>query len=375
MSNKNKAILGGVCLGCKNESIDQGRSYYQNNINVSDCSFLRVSLYSGDGGIIYVSGSDYSMNVSYSMFYNCFCSIYGGSIYFYSSNSSIRMICANRCSASYRHFAWLVASQMNQIDHLSVSYCSPATSGYTSIELDSGNQRVDNTNSSMNNAFQVSGIAIDFSSSFTSSHCTFSNNNVSECVCIGFYSESGTISMSFANIVHNNSPSENGVVYVIGGSIEMNYCIFKDNENTLFCVESGSLEVSHCFISHIGMTPTGINNSLSKRETYQMQFFNSHYCNADIPLSLRTPIISIEETLIITLLMSCEQTKNNNNQNKSYSFLLYSTSLFMCICVFAISYYLIIRRNHHYEISSSSSKSNNFDKSISDLSVSEIILK
>jgi len=91
-------IICNVGLGCECESIDQGRSYVDKNINISNCFFSRYSSYSGDGGVIYVNVGSYSMNVNYSMFYNCVCSSYGGAIYFYSSNSYLRMICANSCS-------------------------------------------------------------------------------------------------------------------------------------------------------------------------------------------------------------------------------------------------------------------------------------
>ena len=144
------------------------------------------------------------MNVNYSMFYNCVCSNYGGAIYFSSSNSSLSMICANSCScgASYvGHFAYLYASQMNHVEYLSVSNCSHTTSGYCPIYLESGDQRVDNTNSSINNAYRYSGILIYSPSSFTSSHCTFSNNKVSHSICIWFSSSSGTITKSYANII------------------------------------------------------------------------------------------------------------------------------------------------------------------------------
>ena len=108
--------------------------------------------------------------------------------------------------------------------------------------------------------------------------------------------------MSYANIVHNNSPSQyNGVVYVTGaGSRKMMYCIFKNNQNTLFCVWEGSLEVSHSFIDHSASSfstrtavSTSNNNSFNNTITYQLQFFNDLHCNADIPLIQR----SLEETL------------------------------------------------------------------------------
>jgi len=83
----------------------------------------------------------------------------------------------------------------------------------------------------------------------------------------------------------------------------MMYCIFKNNQNTLFCVREGSLEVSHSFIDHSGSfsTSTAVstsnNNSFTNTITYQLQFFNSIHCNADIPLIQR----SLEETLRETL--------------------------------------------------------------------------
>ena len=156
------------------------------------------------------------------MFYKCVCAHNGGAIYFSSTYSCLKMICANQCSCGSSitymcHFAYLSASQVNRCEYLSVSYCSTTTAGYYSMLFSSGNQGFDNTNSSMNNAVQYSGIRISSPSSFTSSHCTFSNNKVSNSICINFDSYSGAISMSYANIVHNNSPSNYGVVLVEGG--------------------------------------------------------------------------------------------------------------------------------------------------------------
>jgi len=262
------------------------------------------------------------MNVNYSMFYNCVCSNNGGAIYFISFNLSLRMICANSCSCGVSfvgHFAYLSASQVNQVEYLSVSNCSHTTSGYYSIRLDNGNQRVDNTNSSMNNGLYSSGMGISSSSTLESSHCTFSNNKVSNSICIYFYSYSGTISMSYANIVHNNSPSQYGVVIFYGaGSRKMMYCIFKNNQNTLFYVQSGSLEVSHSFIDHSASFSTSIavstsnNNSFTNTITYQLQFFNAPHCNADIPLIQR----SLEDTLRETLKETQKETVGRTHDSE-----------------------------------------------------------
>jgi len=309
--NGNRFVCGTV-FECEMEKISEGRSYSQNNITISDCFFIRSSEYYYDGGVIYVSASSCSMNVNYSMFYNCVSSKDGGAIYFSSSNSYLRMICANSCSCgdySNFHFAYLSASQVNQVEYLSVSKCSHTTYGYYSICLDTGNQRVDNTNSSMNNANHVSGIDIISKSSFTSSHCTFSNNKVSDSRCIRFY-DSGTISMSYANIVHNNSPSHYGVVYVSGSHPKMMYCIFKNNQNTLFCVYGGSLEVSHSFIDHSAPSfstyiavSTSNNNSFIITQTYMINYSGELICKIPEPSYLIWIILSIAFILILSLLV------------------------------------------------------------------------
>ena len=250
--------------------------------------------------MIFVDGGSYTMGIARSMFYNCACSSYGGAIYFSSLDAILRMICANRCLASYYHFAYIRASQNNIGEFLSVSSCSHSTSGYYPIYFQNGNQKVDNTNSSMNNALRYSGISIDSPSSFRSTFFTFSNNKVSQYVCLYFASNSGNL--SFANIVHINSPSAFGIVYISGGTPKMNYCIFDMNQNTLFCVNSGSLDISHSIISLSGSLSTSTavsianNNSFSKKETYGIPFYKSLFCFADIPLLMETPEITLNDT-------------------------------------------------------------------------------
>ena len=303
------SIIWGIGLGCEQERIDQGRSYSDRYINISHCFFSRTLKYSGSGGVIYFLVNSYSMNLNYSMFYNCVCSQNGGAIYFGSSKFFIRNVCANSCSNGqyyhlyYGHFAYLSSSLSNQVEFLSVSNCSGKLDGVDSIRSELGNQSYGNTNSSMNNGYRGSSISFSTQSSSTISHCTFSNNKVSERICLEFISASGTISMSYTNIINNNSPSY-GVVTVSGaGSRKMMYCIFKDNQNCLFYVSGGSIEVSHSFIDHAlssfstsTSVTTDTNNTLTNQMTYQLQFFNSHYCNADTTFS--TPLNTIEQILL-----------------------------------------------------------------------------
>jgi len=265
--------------------------------------FSKSYLFSGDGGVISIQTESHTLSIISSMFYNCTCSNHGGAIYFYSSNSSLKMICANTCSCGtdrVGNFAWIQASHLNIMQYLSVSYCSYTSLGYYSTMISAGFQNVGNINCSMNKGnIYGAGICYSTSSNSSSSYCTFSDNKVNNGVSINIYQTSGT--MIYTNIVNNNTPSLSssnyGTIYKNGGGAYiMNNCIFDNNQNTLFSVREGFLEVSYSFISHTGklskLTPVSIakNNSLTKTLTYQIQFFKSHYCNADIPNSLNTQI-------------------------------------------------------------------------------------
>ena len=80
-------------------------------------------------------------------------------------------------------------------------------------------------------------------------------------------------------------------------------------------MHSGSLEVSHSFMNHSSSSfsrSTAVsmenNNSFTNIMTYQIQFFNSLYCNTDIPPPLKTIDQSAERTLEETLRMTMYKT-------------------------------------------------------------------
>jgi len=290
-------MICGSVFGCKSESIDKGISYIQMNVNISNCFFSRYLTYSGyGGGVIYVDRGSYSMNVNYSMFYNCACSYKGGAILFNSVNSCLRMICSYRCSASSCFFADLVATKVNLLEYVSISNSYPISYGVCSIYIDYGNQKVENTNSSMNNAHHGSGIGISSPSVFTSLYCTFSNNKVFDGICITFHTyNSGSIFMAYSNIVHNDSPKI-GVVYCYGeGQKMMKYCCLQNNMNFLFYVWDGSLVVTFSYIYHSSNSIstqkklTASFNTLSSVMTYQIRHFKSYYCNALYPVTELLP--------------------------------------------------------------------------------------
>ena len=112
-------------VGCLYEKIGQGRSFSSDDVLISDCCFLRSSLFTGDGGVIYVNGGSFSLNINLSIFYFCSCSSEGGAIFFSSPYSFLNHICASSCFASGNyHFAYLFGYHTNRIDYLSISLCS-----------------------------------------------------------------------------------------------------------------------------------------------------------------------------------------------------------------------------------------------------------
>jgi len=132
------------------------------------------------------------MRVFYSIFYNCLYSVDGGAIYFQAKYLDMRMVCGNGCSANSQfHFAYNMASQVNQMEYLSILNYSYLRIQYYSIQFDTCSQRMDYRNSSINNAYQCSGIYIYSPSSFTSSYCSFPNNKAENCFCIQFISSFG----------------------------------------------------------------------------------------------------------------------------------------------------------------------------------------
>ena len=214
-------------------------------------------------------------------------------------------------------------------------------------------------------------------SSFSSIYCTFANNSAKNFMGIRLHSNMGTI--TFAIIIHNNSPSF-GVIFVNGGAPKMMYCIFDMNSNTLFCVQSGSIQLSHCFISHNDQLSSDLsietltNNSFSKIETYQLQFFSSYLCNTD-SVPERTPINTEEQTPqespmstldhtlhktpLDTFEKSPQETKDEEPTNNQQG--TFAITMILSICVFGCflfgGWFLHMKSINHRE--STRSDSNN----------------
>jgi len=319
--------------GCVNERIEYGRSYVNVSIiDISDCFFSRTSTFIGKGGVIYcISDNIFNISLDNSMFYQCSSDDYGGAIIFKGKSAILKMVCANRCYAKAKyHFAQIVASTF--VDYFSMSNCSFETNGSYSFEISSSDPKIDRSNFSNNNAAER---PVFYCYGISSIHCTIANNIAQR---YGLETYWQPFTMSFANIIANKIPL--GGLFVMDHSYSsFSYCIFDLNLGRLFTSGyKSSITLSHCMLTHNGSVcdeensfTLKTNNSFinsfpfETRSTYQMQFYYTYYCPADItfvpetPLKTlnHTPLQSAIETPDTTIIPTLESTKEKTQEPSS----------------------------------------------------------
>ena len=119
------------------------------------------------------------------------------------------------------------------------------------------------------------------------------NNLVSQNICLRFNSGSNNRQLLNSNIINNNSPNGNGVIYIVsGGEYYIKYSIFLNNQNYLFYISSGKLFLENNLIQHNSgyfSSPNGQyittnnNNSLTNNnlKTLILLHFGTIHCNVD----------------------------------------------------------------------------------------------
>ena len=173
-----------LSLNCVLESTTSGRSYYNspNNCVIEGCSFYRSSVFSSNGAVILISGTDSVLSISKCMFNNVYSSGgHGGAISFSGVESSIKQTCAHQCdcSTSYGHFAYIIVSSgLNVFEMDSVTKCTTRFSGACPIYTGGGSQANNALNMSKNIVDFVSGITISSPNSLNCTYCTFYSNIV-----------------------------------------------------------------------------------------------------------------------------------------------------------------------------------------------------
>jgi len=279
-------------FGCLNETISVGRSYSCNNMNVfiDRCLFVRLSSFSGDGGVIYVNTGISNLSIMFTTFETCSVSSShsGGAIYFNSINSTLDFVCAYGCKAGIYNFARIITSNIDNLTLVTITSCSNNYEGASPILMDGGHQRTSFVNVSLNYNDFVGIFTIDNPSSSSLSFISFSHNRILKNEGFGCYR--GSTSLSYANIIHNNSPGSGGIVYASqSATIDLTYCVIYNNENTLFCIgTSGSISISNSYISHNSTLKSGTvsfnsNITYSLIQSYPIEFLGTYLCHANIP--------------------------------------------------------------------------------------------
>ena len=337
---------------CKDAAIleENKRIYSYIFVDLLNCIFHRINTFNqGSGGIVFIQQFGGEFGVNECTFLNCSCSGDGGAIYFNCESgnpqTNIKKVCSNGCfcgnSNNWGGFAYLSSRDSKNcltfISYLSINKNPTNGKDFSHLFTNLGNQSLLSSNFSYNKCYMFSVLYSQKQRNFLSIYNTFFNNSAINSVCIKIQDGSGSLLFSYSNIVGNDSPLGDAVVFVSGDYI-INYCIFTQNRNQLFYSKAGNVfSLEDCIIDHIsnslltGYVFTTKNNSFfssfSQIYTNIIENFDTFYCAAenpkDFPTELPnqsikvTPVKTISSTLQYTLDFTSRNffiyTKNNPN--------------------------------------------------------------
>ena len=213
---------------CINESIVAGRSYSEQSISIQDCIFTRLGVFSGNGGVIMVSIANFVLSIEKCVFNNNIATN-GGSIFFNSYKTVLKMVCAYKNCADYGHFSHIIVAKNNSIDFLSVSNCSQYLKGDYCLKMNNNQHFCRFINSSQNKAkldsslVVISGyILLEFSSLY--------QNLADNIIC--YFSGTGS-HLKSVNIIDNYCKS-GSVILVWSGQCQCHHCVFSNNITVYF---------------------------------------------------------------------------------------------------------------------------------------------
>ena len=197
------------------------------------------------------------MNLSNCIFFQCSCTVQGGSIYFFcnnlGTNVELNNICINYCFSGLNNWYQFGVIQThlnsnNNNNFISIINCNKISNSYCSFRIYNGNINFNNFNSSNNYNKCYSSFSIIFPTKLNSNFCNIINNYVSEYANIQLWENQNNY-LSNYNIINNNDVTH-GVVTNWGGIYFINNSIFLNNINTLFFSLNGLLNIINCKIYH-----------------------------------------------------------------------------------------------------------------------------
>ena len=293
-------------LNCINSFnlLDNQRSYENpfGIIYIFNCIFSRSTVYSFNGGIIYVNQIFCQLTIDQCLFFNCTSNAYSGAVYFSSDidNSQVNIIkcCGHKCSGrdfDHGHFAYIFVKNNNNINLVSINQ-SPFSNnpGSDVLYLINGNQSIINLNSSFNDGRTKTGFTSSNALKLNSIFGNFYNDHSRLFTVIWFQGSNSEDSLKFSNLINSSSPSY-GIIWISNNGIHSFIsCIFYNNLNYLFDIETGSLNLINCKISHDNskLFTHNLFNNISNIITsnYYFKPFNNNYfytylCNSNFFLN------------------------------------------------------------------------------------------
>jgi len=265
------------------------------------------------------------------------------------------MVCASNCFA-YQGIMGMFKLEGNMwVQHLSLGSFT-VTGNNEPAWFENGFQKVSGMNSSMHKVQFSAGFYTNCPYSLHLSYSNFANNLLKCGICIALYCTSGVITTS--NIINNNSPLQYGIVRVaLTGSYSISLCVFRENDNTLFYVESGFLSVSSCFIHHTGLYSVltkaqTFNNSGIATCTFQLKFFKTLFCYADSPVNNTN---SEEDTLDGTPFRTFPKDYSEGSASNFWMF----SSILMVLVIIAGLYFHLVYSKHQDNSSPNTDKMKN----------------
>ena len=290
--------------------------------HIHDCTFNTLSNNRGVDKLVFVSGAIFFRTTRYvnllvesCMFYACRSS---GVHFICPANGAcvIYKNCASHChtdeiDTNEGQFCYIQtrSDRMNVIDLVSVTKCSPSLtqSRNSAIYLESGRQIVNQYNASYNEVNMRAGIYHLNTNSLNVTFCTYADNNPHHSVVIWLEGGIGWKNISFTNIIRNNSPQGNGIIYFHHTDSTPYFlinCIIQWNLNQLFYRVNGNIlmlsgwlqhgnTLSNGYLTTSLVTSTGVATALRV-----ISHFQSYYCG---PLYFQQEIISIPCRTMVTL--------------------------------------------------------------------------
>ena len=304
------------------EISDNQRAIYNENINLLNCIFNRMII-NGKGGAISIDNAPCSINLESSNFFECKCTEKGGAIYFLNGQDvKIDKVCAILCMAGngysghYGFFQFLTNSY-SFVSYLTVTKCSNSFNGYSPIEKNNGNLKLQNINFSRNQCLDYSINYITYQQSLLIKFSNFVGNEASQSDSRNFCFLKGKNSqiLEYSNIIANKAvfilffdidPSS---FYLRNSIIQYNLA----SEGLFFQYSRVAyLYILDCVIIHSGSYSGGYTGYISISPYIENKFTNTyslvHYqtqfeinnnkiiCIAQNPIPDRTPIQTIIET-------------------------------------------------------------------------------